>query len=155
MAESAAPQHTNLRPLLLFLNALTILLSLIGASAVFFVAIGFLVPFFIFNLIVFYCETKGIILIRATSSTRRGYERIDTPTTEADEAATGNTTNNTVADDEESTAKVKMLIVLLDMVVVICCIVFHFVVGIIASDRWGGSSMFMGYDVAYLFVICA
>lgn len=154
MAESTSDKRLGLRLLLTVLDATAVLLSLIGAQVVLFVAIGFLIPFLLFNVIVLYCQTQGVSLSLNSSWRPKGYTRVNTPTTQADEAAPTPTTSSATDDEDELANKANLLVILLDIIVAICCVVLHFVVGIVSSESWGHSIM-MGHDVAMIFIICA
>lgn len=155
MVNTSDEHHTGLRLLLIILNAIAILLSVVGARVVLFVALCFLVPFLILNALVFFCHTHGISLSRTAP---RGYSRVGTPATEideADEAATASTSGKAEsADDENHTDRWKVFVTFLDTLISFFCLIFHFVVGVISADGWGHSVM-MGLDVAMIFMICA
>lgn len=167
--------HLPIRLLLIVQNAIAILLSIIGARVVLFVALCFLVPFLILNTLIFFFQTQGISISFNVSRSSGGYTRvsdfegIDTPLSSATTATTSGTAcpNKTDAeacsgtgnrmggeDGDQTRDRARPVIFFLDVLVAIFCLVFHFVVGIISSDGWGHSVM-MGLDVAMIFIICA
>lgn len=158
MATPTEHRHTGVRLLLITLNAIAILLSIVGARVVLFVALAFLVPFFLLNALIFFCQTQGIFLSCTASWINRGYSRIDTPTAPADEvdeeATTSAAEESGTADEDKQTDTWKLFVTFLDAVISFFCFIFHFVVGIISADGWGHSVM-MGLDVSIIFMICA